>query len=153
MGVGESADESGWTLQTLRVYLESSLAAVEAMATQRFENADKAVLAALAAQEKAVQAALAAAEQAVGKSEVASEKRFDATNAFRGQLNDIITTLMPRAEAEQRISTNADKIDELAARVDKIEGRSGGMSASWSVLIAALGAIGVLVAIFMALNR
>lgn len=151
--------QDGWTFESFRTYVDSTMrhletliAASAALSDSRFNNADKAVLAALAAQEKAVQAALAAAERAVGKSEVAAEKRFDSTNEFRGQLNDVISTFIPRAEAEQRIGQNTEKIDVLAARVDKIEGRSSGMGTSWAILIAAIGAIGIIVGIYLALR-
>ncbi len=146
------APDDGWNVDTLRVHLEAMVDAAAALNTQRFTDTDKAVQAALAAQEKAVAAALSAAERAVNKAEAAAEKRADAANEFRGQLSDQAARLMPRAEAEQRIQTVADKIDVLAARVDKTEGRSGGVGVGWGYLAAAIGVIAGLVAIYIALS-
>lgn len=134
-------DSDGWTDRTLRIYIDTRiehlhqlLSDAESLTSQRFTDQDRAVLAALAAQEKAIGAALAAAERAVGKSELAAEKRFDAVNEFRAQLADQATTFIPRAEAEQRMAANAEKIDALATRIDRTEGHSGGMNAGWAIL-------------------
>jgi hypothetical protein len=156
----ETTPDHGWTMETLRIYIDSRVARIDALLVAaaelsrlRFENQDRAVLAAMAAQEKAVAAALAAAERAVVKSEVAAEKRFDAVNEFRGQLADQAQTLMPRSEAEQRIATNTEKINSLAARLDKGEGRSTGMNAGWVLLASAIGVISTIIAIYIGLSR
>lgn len=143
----------GWSVDTLRVHVQSLIDAAAALNTQRFTDTDKAVQAALVAQEKAVAAALAAAERAVNKAEMAAEKRADAANEFRGQLADQAARLMPRSEAEQRIATVADKIDALAARVDKTEGRSGGINAGWLIIAAAITAIAAVVSIAVAIGH
>lgn len=135
------------------MHLESQIEAAALLNRQRFADTDKAVQAALVAQEKAVAAALAAAERAVNKAEAAAEKRADAANEFRGQLADQAARLMPRAEAEQRIGTVADKIDALAARVDKTEGRSGGVNAGWMILAAAVPMIAAVIAMVTALRH
>jgi hypothetical protein len=63
-----------------------------------------------------------------------------------------MATLMPRVEAEQRIATNADKIDVIAARLDKMDGRSHGMSTSWAVLIGAMTLVVGVLAVYAALK-
>jgi hypothetical protein len=114
-------------------HLESLINANADLAHQRFEDQDKAVLAALAAQEKAVAAALAAqekssaaalasADRAVTKAELAAGERFAAVNEFRAQLSDQASTFMSRAEALLQINANAEKIDALSARMDRGEG-------------------------------
>jgi len=50
------------------------------------------------AQQTAMAAALSAAKEAVDKAEKADEKRFDAVNAFRGQLSDQAATFVTRTE-------------------------------------------------------
>ena len=77
------------------------------------EEMDRRFSAAILAQDKAVQIAMIASEKAVVKAEVAAEKRFESVNEFRAQLTDQATTFMPRAEAEQRLSALAEKIDDL----------------------------------------
>jgi len=132
---------SDWTVDTLRELMD-----------QRFADQEKAVQAALAAAKEAVAAALAAAEKAVVKAELSSKDRLDAHNGLQQQLENLMATLMPRVEAEQRIATNADKIDVLAARLDKMDGRSHGLSAGWGVLVAAMTLIIGVVAVYAALR-
>jgi hypothetical protein len=118
-------------------HLESLIQANAELAHQRFEDQDKAVLAALAAQEKAVAAALAAqekssaaalasADRAVSKAELAAGERFAAVNEFRAQLSDQAASFMSRPEAQLQIKANADKIDALSARMDRSEGGYAG---------------------------
>jgi hypothetical protein len=151
-------DPGGWTVSTLRTHLEAMLAASAELARQRFGDQDKAVQAALVAQEKAVAAALAATERAVIKAETAAEKRFDANNEFRGQLADQAATLMPRAEAEQRLGSLeekseqavkalTDRVGELADRINRSEGTTSGVSASRSERRLDLGNIVAVVAV------
>lgn len=152
-------DDSPWSLETLRVYLETRVDAEHELTQQRFQDRDKAVEAALLSAERAVAAALTAAKEAVAKAEVAQEKRLDSVNEFRAQLADLIRTLMPRAEAEQRIATNGDKIDTLDARIDKTEaridrteGKSTGLSTAWAVAIGAVGLVASIVIVLVTLR-
>lgn len=128
-------------------------------------------------QKQAVSAALSAQEKAVGKAETAAEKRFDSVNEFRAQLSDQANTFMPRAEAEaiagrlgermQELATagqswvtrvemsalidrQAERITELTDRVNRAEGKGAGLSAAWIYALAAIGAIGTLVSIYLA---
>jgi len=57
--------------------------------------------------------ALTASEKAVAKAEIATEKRFDSVNEFRGQLKDQAATLVPRAEADSRFRGLEEKIESL----------------------------------------
>lgn len=132
---------SDWTVDTLRELME-----------QRFADQEKAVQAALAAAKEAVAAALAAAEKAVVKAELSAKDRLDAHNGLQQQIQSILSTLMPRVEAEQRDANNADKIDAIATRQDKMEGRSSGFSAGWAVLVAAVTVIVGIVALYAALR-
>jgi len=102
-------------------------------------------------QDKAVQAALLAAKEAVLKAEVASEKRFESVNEFRGQLSDQTNTFMPRTEAEQRTSALAEKISDLTDRVNKAEGATKGSEVTIGKIYAAIGAVGAILAIIVLL--
>jgi len=153
----------GWTLDTLRAYADAAiehaqavssiaLAAAEKLSNQRFEDQDKAVAAALAAQKEAVLAALNAADRAVSKAELAAERRFEGVNEFRGQLSDQAATFMSRAEALLQMQANADKIDVLATRMDRTEGRSSGLNAGWVILVGAVATLGVIVTLLLRLH-
>ena len=88
------------------------------------------------AQEKAVNAALAAADRAVNKAEVASEKRFENMNEFRGALADSARLLMPRAEVEQSLKVLSNKVDMLEHRVNSRDDRGQAWGQGWSLLVA-----------------
>lgn len=81
--------------------------------------------------------ALTASEKAVAKAEIATEKRFDSVNEFRGQLKDQAATLVPRAEAESRFKGIDEKIEAI---------KTGGVVTNrWTidkVLMLAVAAIG-----------
>ncbi len=136
MGGETEASVSGWTVDTLRAHLTSAI-----------EGNDRRYAAHFAAQEVAMSAALAAAEKAVLKAEMASERRFEAVNEFRAQLADQAATFIPRIEAEARIARNTEDLTSLASRLDRYEGRSGGLSDSWGYLVGAAGIAGAVVAL------
>jgi hypothetical protein len=129
-------------------------------------------------QTTAMHAALTASKEAISKAEAAVEKRLDGMNEFRGQLADQAATLMPRSESEgehrrhneriqdlmlvvARLVTReesqvgmgslADKIDALATRLDKAEGRGAGQSASWGYLLGAVSLVGTIITIVVIL--
>ena len=83
------------------------------------------------AQDKAVSAALSAADRAVAKAEMATEKRFDSVNEFRGALADSARLLMPRAECEQSFKVQSDKLASLESRVNARDERGSGESGAW----------------------
>ena len=126
---------SGWTVDTLKEHLEAVIDGNDRRYQQRFD-----------------------AQEAANK--YSQEK----SNEFRGSLEDIGKKQMPRTEAEALIraseekaaaaaGSNSDKIDQLQARMDRNEGRSGGFSAGWGYLIGAIGLIGSLIAIVLVLRR
>jgi hypothetical protein len=113
----------------LKELIEAKLADMRDLLQERYATQTKALDAAFLAQqaavatsfdasEKAMAAALLAAKEAVEKANLANEKRFDSVNEFRAQLNDMIGTLLPRAEAEVRFtgldSKVADNKDSIA---------------------------------------
>jgi hypothetical protein len=171
------ANVSGWTVDTVAAHFGTLLDEADRRYEQRFIGQEKAVAAALAAVEKGGNAALVSAKEAVTKAELASEKRFDAVNEFRQLVNDVLSGAMPRAEAEQRIAGNAEKIaaievrfaENLArvhSRLDNRDGLVAGSEkqgqraqATWGTVFAAIsvvfgliGVIGILVGILVALR-
>ncbi len=92
-------DISGWTVDTLKAYIE-----------RLFDEHDKRYEQRFAAQEKAVKDALTSASIAVDKAEGTAEKWRQNANEWRGTLNDRDRLLMPRIETEQRLKALDDKI-------------------------------------------
>lgn len=99
------------------------------------------------AQERAVEAALTSAKEAVLKAETASEKRFEGVNEFRATLADQAATLISRTEVEQVIKALDEKVDAVTGRMDRLDGRSGGLNSSWGYLIGGIMAAGALLTI------
>jgi hypothetical protein len=116
---------SEWTVDTLKE-----------MVDRRFEDSDKAVQAALVSAEKAVTAALTAAKEAVNKAEIATEKRFESVNEFRGQLADQSSNLLPRAEYASQHKAIEDKIQGLTDRMNLKDGASQGAEITWGKVYA-----------------
>lgn len=121
-------------------------------------------------QAEKVKLALDASKEAINKAEIATQKaidkndedvrqRFASVNEFRGALNDSQMNNVTRSEfdqfrqhyAEQHTLLRdryAEEISDLKGRLDKAEGRSGGFSGAWGVIVAVAGiaiAIGALV--------
>lgn len=126
---------TGWTIDTLKTYVDTLFAEREHLNTLRYGTQEKAVASALAAQEKAINAALAAASTAVNKAEVAVEKRLEGVNEFRAQLADQQRSLIPRAEADAEFRAMREQISALTTRLDRTEGRSAGVHASTATLV------------------
>ena len=154
---------SEWTVDTLREHVQQRFEAEHALIQQQFEDLrallqerygtqTKALDAAFVAAEKAVQTALASAEKAVAKAELAATDRFAAVNEFRGQLADQAATFMSQAEAKAMINALREKVDAMTARLDKMEGHSGGTTNSRAVLVAAVMVAAALVTIFFTLK-
>lgn len=118
---------------TILDHVMALLAEMDLRYQQRFDAQGQALTAALLAAEKAVQTALIAAEKAVTKAEVANEKRFESVNEFRKTLSDQTQSFPSRVE----LSALADRVADLATRLDKTEGKTTGKEAVWAYLIAA----------------
>lgn len=111
-------------------------------------------------QAEKVALALTAADKAVLKAELATEKRFESVNEFRGQLADQAATLASRREMETmqlainlRLDNLSERLTETTRRIDTSEGKSSGISSGFGVLIATIGTIVALVSIFIAFSR
>jgi hypothetical protein len=115
---------------------------------QRFDAQGQALAAALLAAEKAVQTALTAAEKAVTKAEVATEKRFESVNEFRTALSDQTASFPSRVE----LNALADRVTDLATRLDKNEGRSGGLSDGTRLLLQLGGFLIAAIGLYLALK-
>ena len=88
-----------------------------------FAAAKTAVDAALAAQREAIQTALAAQDRAVNKAELATEKRFESVNEFRGTLDNQQRTLISRSEVQVMREGLEDKILNVQKVLDGFQAR------------------------------
>jgi hypothetical protein len=114
----------------LKELTEAKLADMRDLLQERYATQTKALDAAFLAQqaavatsfnasEKAMAAALLAAKEAVEKANAANDKRFDSVNAFRSQLADIQTTLVPRNEADAKFSAYESRLTDIKSTIDK----------------------------------
>ena len=129
-------------------HLTALLDELRVATTDRFEDRDIRYQQRFDAQTKAIDAALQAAKEAVIKAEIATEKRFEAVNEFRGTLTDQAATFVSRAEFNAVRQVYEDRIGALTTRLDKSEGKSAGLSSGWSYIVAAVGVLGILIAIY-----
>lgn len=127
----------GWTLDTLNIHLDQMINLNDRRYEERFKS-----------QEDHTALALAAAREAVAKAETSSDKRFDSVNEFRKTLSDQTATFIPRSEALALLAGQADKIDGLQSRLDKLEGRGAGGAALWGYAVGALGVIATIYALW-----
>ena len=137
-------------IAALGVALKEMNAAVmpRAEAEQRFNLGKEAVGTALAAAEKAVQMAMMAAEKAVLKSEEAYDKRFQAVNEFRSMVQDVVNTMITRAEADSRLQALSERIEANRIRLDRSEGTGAGLKTGWALLVGLVGIIATIATIF-----
>lgn len=105
------------------------------------------------AQRQAVDAALAAADRAVLKAEAAAEKRFEGVNEFRGQLADQQRTLMPRSEAEIRLSVLSDRMSAVEKAVLQVSSRGIGAKDAWGWVVGVIGFVLSVLALLSMLTR
>lgn len=95
---------------------------------QRFSDSDKAVQAALVAQEKAVAAALAATKEAISKAETAAERRFELLNELRTGV-----------ATKEQFTAIEKEIASLSDRVTRSEGSKQGSELTVGKIIAIVG--------------
>lgn len=107
-----------WTVETLLAHLIVILDERDLRYQQRYD-----------AQQSAIGAALQSAQEAVLKAEVATEKRFESVNEFRGTLSDQAATFISRNEIETLRAANDDRVADLTERLDRMEGRDAGVGA------------------------
>jgi len=105
----------------------------------RFTDLERLIDTRFEAQEKATGAALASAEKAVAKAESLATTRSAQQNEWRGTVNDLITTMMPRAEYAIAHKSLVDKVNDVASCLDRGEGRSTGSNTVIAWVIAGLG--------------
>jgi hypothetical protein len=104
-----------------------------------FAAAKAAVDASFAAQKEAINAALAAADRAVSKAELATEKRFESVNEFRGTLDNQQRTLIPRSEVDVMVKGVEEKIQNLTKLMDGVQAERLGIKGGWGYAVGVAG--------------
>jgi purine nucleoside permease len=137
------ASVSGWTVDTLRAYLNEKVADTRdftrqqildlrdmtrqqaedhrRMLDERYATQTKALDAAFKAAEQAVAVALSNAEKATTKAEAAADKRFDAVNEFRQVLTDQTSTFLRRTEYDTAHVALVERFNGLSDRMSALE--------------------------------
>lgn len=114
---------------------------------------------ALNATDKAIALRDAADEKARDRLAEDTRSKFAGVNELRGALEDSQRQNLTRSEFEvyrqaaenaltQMRTTHSEQLADLKERLDKAEGRSGGFSGAWGVIVAVVGiaiAVGALV--------
>jgi hypothetical protein len=132
--------KAGWTLETLREYVQQVLHNNSVNNDNRFTaitremesntitlrshitEAITALRENVLAQKEAVALAMQAADRAVTKAEIANEKRFESVNEFRASLADTSRLQMPRSETESLIKALNEKNDSAhKAMADRLD--------------------------------
>ena len=120
----------------------SQLKEIDLRYQQRFDAQAAALDAALLAAEKAASAALVTAEKAILKAEVGTEQRLTLLNELR---TDVATV--------QQLEAVSLRIADIKERLDRMEGAQKGAGSLWGYAVAAVGVVGVVVAIIATLVR
>jgi len=77
---------------------------------------------------------LANSKEAINKAEIATEKRFDSVNEFRGTLADQAAKLMPTQEANARFKVYDDKIEDVKNQLAVLREKGTGMTVKESTM-------------------
>lgn len=168
MPAGETeSSPSPWTVDSLKEHIGAVIASVYQWAGERFLAHETLHNERFTAQEKAIKLALDAVEResqerekAIEKSEGNIKDQLANVESALDRLTNQVTILMPRSEAEQRISQNTIKIDSLDARqredttiinsrLDLTQGSSTGLDKAWGYIIGAIGLAGTVIAIII----
>jgi hypothetical protein len=142
---------SGWTIETAIDYLLSIINEKYSQTATTIQGNDRRYEERFLALKSENSLALSAAERAVLKAEIATEKRFESVNEFRGTLDSQQRTLIPRSEVSvlvdglnEKINGLAKIVDEQKAVITKLQAERQGVVGGWGY---AAGLIGVLLAL------
>lgn len=116
----------------------------------RIDAAERQLEARIDAVSAASNVATETAKEAVAKAEAATERRLEGLNELRAMVSDYQRDLLPRSEADSMIGNIQDRIDRLEKAHTTQTGRATGLAAGWAYLIAAVGLVGVVIAILVA---
>lgn len=105
------------------------------------------------AQAQAIKDAFQASKEAISKADNATEKRFEGVNEFRQTLSDQASRFVTRAELEAWKDQATDRAAALAARIDRLEGKSLGLNTGWGYIVAAIAVMAGIAGIIVGFLR
>lgn len=149
---------------SLRQYVEALIDNLDIRYSEKIEHL-----------EQSLKATTESIEKATKKAEAAAERRFESVNEFRGMLNDVVRTMIPRAEAERlhdsteeritgftsrletlmpraesdhRYTALNERVNSMFVELEKKEATGYGMQKSWGILAGVLGLVATVIATF-----
>jgi hypothetical protein len=138
----------------------TALEAAQRALDQRASNLDKEFHEHLDQVRHETAVAFASSDRAISKAESSNEKRFEAVNEFRAQLNDQQRTFLTRIEYDGRHEALSDKVDANVARLAELELRvtsrlesgAGGQAATYRLIGWGFAVFGIVMSlvVFMA---
>ena len=148
-------------VQTALLSAEKAVGKAELAADKRFEavngfreqlNSQASMFITRAEALSTVEATRTALEAAVHRNSERLNELSGVTNALisRAEVGAIVTAV--QSETRGEIGRNTDRLQELTDRVNRSEGRGTGLNAGYVYLLAALGALGTMVSIFLAVR-
>ncbi len=143
----------GWTVETLKEYIESLLAERAVRIEQRIDTIESSIALGFTQSANAVKSALDAADRAVQKAETAAEKRFESVNEFRNTLGDQQRNLIPRTEAQVLINALADKISDLTKQLDMLQAERAGIKGGWGYAVGVIGFVMTIAGLLMLFTK
>jgi hypothetical protein len=154
----DHARHTGWSLETAIDYLTAVINEKHAHIITKMEGNDKryeerfgasqkALELGLSGQKSEISAALAAADRAVLKAEMATEKRFESVNEFRGTLDNQQRTLIPRSEVDVMIKALTEKIAVNTKTLDTLIAERQGLRGGWGYAVGVVGFLLTLVSL------
>lgn len=136
-----------WSTEMIRLLMSERDRRVD----ERINALEQLMTAAIQSQKEAVAIAMAAADRAVNKAEGAAERRFESINEFRAALADQAGHFMTRSEMDARLSGVSDRLNLNANRIERIDGRTQGVSAAMAAGIAIVSILVAVSAVFVQL--
>lgn len=118
---------SGWTIETLAVYLSQRIADNDRLYIQRFDSAEHAVMTAT----------------------VAIEKRLEGLNELRAMASDSQRLSIPRLEQESMNKVFTDKLAAHERRLDQALGSKTGSREFFAYAVGIVGIILTVIAFFL----
>lgn len=156
----QEGSNSGWTVSTLKEYVIRLYdehghrhERTELHMNQLREAQRDALNIAILSVERLIQAAVDNNREALLKAEAANDKRFDSVNEFRTVLGAQQATYITRLEHDGVVQRLTERIQDLTDRVNMSSGKGVGLNAGWQYLVAFIGVISALFAIWIAVMR
>jgi hypothetical protein len=148
MGGETEKEVSGWTVDTLAEHIVALLQEHEKRFEQRFAERDHRYEQRFVAQEKATSQALTATVEASKVLETTAKEWRESSNEWRGAMTDRERNYLPRSEAAVLEKQNAERIEGIVGRLEKIEDRVTGREergvggrAAWGYVVGIIGAL------------